>query len=174
MTLSIVVAVSDNGVIGRDNALPWRLPEDLRRFKARTVGHTVIMGRKTAESILKELGGPLPNRSNVVLTMNRQWRHDGFEVVHSWEEAQQLVWEETIAFEGRGEIFVIGGASLYAQALSHAQHLYVTHVHCQCAGDRLFPNIRPILWKTVAQEVFVADARNEFNMTFATYDRILR
>lgn len=174
MTLAIVVAVSYNGVIGRNGALPWHLPEDLRRFKARTVGHTVVMGRKTAESIINRIGGPLPNRRNVVLTKNRQWRPEGFEVVHSWQEVQELVWEEIIAFEGRGEIFIIGGASLYIQAFSHAQRLYVTHVDGECRGDTFFPDINPALWKMTASEGFAADARHEFGMTFATYDRIGR
>lgn len=174
MTLSIIVAVSDNGVIGRNGTLPWHQPEDLRRFKARTLEHTVVMGRKTAESIRDRIGGPLPDRRNIVLTKNRQWHPKGFEIVHSWEEAQRLLWEETLALKKREEVFILGGASLYLQALSHARRMYVTHVHCQCRGDVFFPNVDPALWKTTAHERFAADARHKFGMTFATYDRIPR
>lgn len=163
MALSLIVAVSENGVIGRDGDLPWRLTEDLRRFKRRTVGHTVVMGRKTAESIAKRLGGPLPDRRNVVLTRNPVWFLAGFETVHSWEE--------TIALGEKDEVFIIGGAELYRIALPYVGRLYVTHVHCQCRGDAFFPHIDHTVWKLAERERFDADERHKFGMTFATYDR---
>lgn len=172
MTIAIVVAVSENGVIGRNGDLPWqRLPEDFRRFKLLTLGHTVIMGRKTAESIIKRLGGPLPDRRNVALTKNHTWSHAGFEVVHSWDDVAHMSMEETIAFEGHGELFIIGGAELYELALPHADRLYVTHVRCECEGDAFFPNIDPAVWTMVKGEEFLPDGKNSHRMTFCLYEQ---
>ncbi len=172
MTISIVVAVSENDVIGRNGDLPWqRLSEDFRRFKLRTVGQTVVMGRKTAEHIIKRLGGPLPDRRNVVLTRDRAWHREGFEVVHSWKDIEYMAMEETIAFEGRGETFIIGGAELYTLALPHADRLYVTHVRWECEGDAFFPSIDPAVWVMTKGEEFLPDEKNPHRMTFAVYER---
>jgi dihydrofolate reductase len=125
----VIVAVSDNGVIGRDGDLPWRLPEDLRHFKRTTLGHAVVMGRATWESI----GFPLPKRRNIVLTRNREYVAEGAEVAHSLEEALVL------ARETDPEPFVIGGATLYAEALPIATRLEITEVHRDVEGDTSFP-----------------------------------
>jgi dihydrofolate reductase len=163
--ISLVVAVDRNGVIGAVNRLPWRLPDDLRRFKALTLGHPVIMGRKTYESI----GRPLPGRRNLVVTRQRDYAAPGTTVAHSLQEAVALA-------GGRGdggEIFVAGGASLYAQALPLADRLYVTHVETAVAGgDASFPEIDPAVWRAVAREGHPADARHAFPFSYVTYERV--
>lgn len=127
--LAIIVAVSDNGVIGRDGDLPWRLPEDLKHFKRTTLGHAVVMGRATWESI----GFPLPKRRNIVLTRNREYVADGAEIAHSLDDALAL------ARQTDPEPFVIGGATLYAEALPVATRLEITEVHRDVKGDTFFP-----------------------------------
>src|SRR5262245_8417642 len=126
--VSLIVAMAENGVIGRDNALPWRLPEDLRRFKTITMGKPVIMGRKTFESI----GKPLPGRTNIVLTRDKSWSADGVSVVHSFDEAMARAGEVA-------EVAVIGGAELFRMALARADRIYLTLVHAEVAGDVVFP-----------------------------------
>jgi dihydrofolate reductase len=127
--LGIIVAVAANGVIGAQGDLPWRLPEDLRHFKQITLGHAIIMGRATWDSI----GRPLPRRRNIVVTRNRSFRADGVEVAHSLDEAL------TLARTTDPEPFVIGGASLYAEALPRATRLEITEVHAEVPGDTWFP-----------------------------------
>jgi len=127
--LGVIVAVAQNGVIGRDGDLPWRLPEDLKHFKRITLGHAIIMGRATWESI----GRPLPKRRNIVVTRNRDYTADGVEIAHSLPEALAL------ARTTDPEPFVIGGASLYAEALPLATRLEITEVQREVAGDTWFP-----------------------------------
>ena len=127
--LAVIVAVAPNGVIGRDGDLPWRLPEDLKHFRRTTLGHAVVMGRATWESI----GKPLPKRRNIVVTRNRDYMADGAEVAHSLPEALALAWQSD------PEPFVIGGASLYAEALPQATRLELTEVHEEVDGDTFFP-----------------------------------
>jgi len=128
MQLILIAAVARNGAIGKDNALLWRLPEDLKFFKRTTLGCPVLMGRKTFESI----GRPLPGRRNIVITRNTTWQHDGVEVAHSLDDALALVAQEA-------RVFVIGGGELYAQALSQADDLILTEIDADFEGDAFFP-----------------------------------
>lgn len=159
--LSILVAVAQNGVIGVNNSLPWRCPEDLKRFKALTMGHHMIMGRKTFESI----GKPLPGRTTVVVTRNRELQIAGCTVVHSLDEA--------IAACGTDEeIFIVGGAELYAQALPRVETLYVTEIGLDVAGDAHFPRLDTTEWRELARETHHQDAPQPLDYAFVTYRRV--
>jgi dihydrofolate reductase len=140
--VTIIVAVARNGVIGVDNRLPWRLPADLKRFKALTTGHAVIMGRKTWESLPAKFR-PLPDRLNIVVTRTADYRAEGATVVHSLEQA--------IAAAGARAAFVIGGAEIYAQALPLATRLEVTEVDVSVEGDACFPSIDRNAWQETAR-----------------------
>jgi dihydrofolate reductase len=130
VTISLVLAVADNGVIGRQGKLPWHLPDDLRRFKQLTTGHAVVMGRRTFESI----GRPLPNRRNVVLTRNQDWAADGAEVFHDLATLLGTV-------DQNEEIFVIGGAEVFNQTLPMADRAYLTSVHVEVEGETVFAGL---------------------------------
>ncbi len=146
--ISLVVARADNGIIGRDNALPWRLPADLKHFKQLTVGKPVIMGRKTFESI----GKPLPARHNIVVTRNPEWTAEGVTVVPNLAEA--------VAAAGldpktrADEIMIIGGSEIYAQSLPFATRIYLTEVHLEPVGDASFPMPDTHAWVETARETF--------------------
>ena len=144
--LSLIAAMAKNRIIGRDNQLPWKLPEDLRYFKAATLGKPVIMGRKTWES----LGRPLPGRRNIVVTRNARYALAGAEVAPSLEAAITAVQEET-------EVFVIGGAELYRQALPIADRLYLTEIAEAFGGDASFPELSPD-WQEISRETHVAES----------------
>jgi dihydrofolate reductase len=159
MRLSAIAAVAANGCIGRGNALPWRLPADLRRFKRLTLGHTLIMGRRTYESI----GRPLPGRTTVVLTHRRDYAPEGVRVAHSLEEALELA-------RGDEEIFIAGGAELYRQALAQVDRLYLTRIERDYEGDTFFPEVDLSRWRLVAQESHPATA-TEPPYSFLTYER---
>lgn len=131
--ISLVVAMANNGVIGRDNQLPWHLPEDLKYFKSITLGKPIVMGRKTFESI----GRPLPGRRNIVITRNQQWQHEGVEVVQSLDEAIHKAAEGDDC--NATEVMVIGGEQIYRLALPLAQRLYITRVDASVQGDAFFP-----------------------------------
>lgn len=164
--LAVIVAAADNGVIGRNGALPWHLPEDLRYFKRVTLGKPIVMGRKTYESI----GKPLPGRTNIVVSRNTHFRAEGVRVVASLEEALQLA--ETIAEnDAIDELMVIGGAQIYAEALLRADRLYYTAVHCSVDGDAVLPEIDWALWRETSREAHPATATDEAAYTFLTYDR---
>jgi dihydrofolate reductase len=151
MDVVIHVAIAENGVIGRENGLPWRLSTDLKRFKADTMGKPVIMGRKTWESFPRK---PLPGRLNIVVTRDRSYRPEGAEVAHSLEDALTLARTRARCMSGVDEICVIGGGEIYAQALPLADRLSVTHVKARIEGDTYFPAINPALWQPVhVQEV---------------------
>lgn len=141
MEISIIVAIAENGVIGGGNKLLWNIPDDLKRFKRVTSGHSVIMGRKTFESI----GKPLPNRRNIVITRNPEFRAEGIEVADSLNVALGLTKTE-------GEVFVIGGGEIYRQALPMAKKLYITRVHAKYEGDTYFPEIPTQHWQLVYSE----------------------
>lgn len=161
MKLSIIVAVSDNGVIGFKNDLPWRLSSDLKRFKSITMGHSILMGRKTFESLPKLL----PGRKTVILTRQSDYKFEGAIVVDSLNSAIDVCREEA-------EAFVIGGAEIYHQALSSAARLYLTKVHAEIKGDTFFPSINWHEWKQLKVEHFEADEKNQYPTTFAVYERI--
>jgi dihydrofolate reductase len=159
--ISLIAAVADNGVIGRDGALPWRLPEDLRRFKAVTLGKPVLMGRRTWLS----LGGPLPGRENIVLSRNPGFAAQGATVVHSLDEALALS-------AHAAELIVIGGAEIYRCTLPLAGRIHLTRVHARIDGDTFLPGFRADEWRVVKREAWPADARHAFAMTFETLERI--
>lgn len=150
-----------NRVIGRNNALPWRLPADLKRFKSLTMGHPVLMGRKTYESI----GKPLPGRRNLVVTRNRGYKAPGCDIVHSLDEA-------VAACRDAREIFIIGGAELYRESLPRAHCLEFTEIHAEFEGDALFPALPPGEWRETRREVHGATADVPFGYDFARYERI--
>ena len=143
--LSLIAAVAKNGVIGAKNDLPWYLPEDLRHFKMLTTGKTVLMGRKTFESILKRLGKPLPNRKNVVVTRDAQY-------VASAEVCLHHTVEEALAHHQNEEIMVAGGGEIFKQTIARADRLYITEVHREVDGDVYFPAIDPEVWKETERE----------------------
>lgn len=157
--ITLIAAVARNGVIGRDNALPWHLPADLAHFKRATLGKPMIMGRRTWES----LPGLLPHRSHIVVTHDRAYRAEGALVAHSLDEA--------IALAGGAEVTVIGGAQLYAQALPLADRLLLTRVDVEAEGDVRFPVLDPREWRELDREDHAADARNPHPYSFVTYAR---
>ncbi|REA57916.1 dihydrofolate reductase [Dyadobacter luteus] len=162
MLISIIVAVSENGVIGKDNQLIWRLPNDLKRFKALTLGHPMIMGRKTFESI----GKPLPGRTSIVITRNQDFKADGILVVHSLEEALT----EARKIEQQ-EVFIIGGGELYKQALPITDKLYITEVETVTNGDTFFEISNPEQWEEIERTVHQADDRHIFSFNFVNYSK---
>ena len=147
--ISIIAAIGKNRVIGKDNQLLWHIPDDLKRFKALTIGHPIIMGRKTFESIVAVLGKPLPGRTNIVVTRDLLWQYDGVIVAHSVEEAI----EKARTCEGGEEIFIGGGAEIYRQALPLADKLYLTLIDDEKEGDSYFPSHEKDLFKKTFEEV---------------------
>jgi len=167
MKLSLIAALSTNNVIGRNNQVPWCLPTDLRRFKKLTMGHHLIMGRKTYESV----GRPLPGRTNVVITRSSDWSAPGAEnevtVVHSLEDALRVA-----ASAGETEAFIAGGAEIYALAIHRADRMHLTRVHAEVEGDACFPDFDDVSeWKLSDAEHCDADEKNEYPFSFLTYDR---
>jgi dihydrofolate reductase len=148
MKLSLIVAVSRNGVIGANNALPWHLPEDLKYFKSVTMGKPIIMGRKTYDSI----GRPLPGRTNIVITRNISWSAEGVVVAQTLAQALALG-EKACAADGADEIVVIGGAQIYNETLPAAHRLYLTEVDADIEGDVFFPVINSGEWKQVEEQL---------------------
>jgi len=160
MLLTLVVAMARNRVIGLDNRLPWRLPEDLRFFKRVTLGKPVIMGRRTHESI----GRPLPGRSNIVLTAQADYPAAGCRVAHSLAQA-------LAAAEPAAEAMVIGGAAVYAQLLPCADRIYLTEVAAAVAGDVRFPELDPAQWRLEWRENHPADAQHAYAFSFTRWER---
>jgi dihydrofolate reductase len=158
--LSLVVAVADNGVIGRGNAMPWHLPADLAHFKRLTLDKPILMGRRTWES----LPGLLPRRRHIVLTRNPAYRADGCTVVGSLEAA-------IAAAVGAPVLMVVGGAALYSETLPRADRLYLTRVHAVVEGDTRFPAWDPTDWLEISREERPADERNPFPLTFLALQR---
>jgi dihydrofolate reductase len=157
--LSLIVAMDRGRLIGRDGDLPWRLPNDLKYFKAQTVGKTVLMGRRTWAS----LGRPLPQRDNWVLTRDRAFRAEGARVFHRLDDA--------LAVHGAGELMVIGGAELYRQVLPLADRLYLTEVDAELDGDTRFPAFDRSQWCEIAAESHRADERHAWPYRFVTLER---
>lgn len=166
MRLSIIVAMTRDGVIGREGTLPWRLSDDLRRFKSLTMGHCLIMGRKTLQS----LGRLLPGRTTIVLTredpVHLARDYAGVRVAHTLEDAFAKA-------EGDNEAFVIGGGEVFAQALPHVSRLYVTWVEADVPGDVYFPTLDLSRWRLISEEHLPADDRNEHETTYCVYDRLI-
>jgi len=166
MLLSIIVAQSQNRVIGINNKLPWYLPEDLKYFKRITQGKPIIMGRKTYESI----GRPLLGRTNIVITRDGDYQAPGIKVVHTLEQALDLA-EQQALVDGSEEALVIGGAEIYALTLPQADRLYLTQVHAQVEGDAFFPAIDKDQWQEALRQDFNADGPNPYNYSFIVYQR---
>lgn len=164
--LSLVVAVSLNGVIGAGGTLPWRLPSDLKRFKEITLGHPCIMGRKTWQS----LKGPLPGRDNIVVTRSGLELPDGVHRVASLAEAVALA-SRLASERGVGEIMVIGGGEIYREALPLADRVYLTRVALSVAGDTTFPDLDPGEWAETAREPHEPGPRDSAAFTIQTFDR---
>ena len=160
MEIVFVVAIAENGVIGAGNAMPWRMKSDMARFKALTMGHPIIMGRKTYESI----GRPLPGRRNIVLSSRPEFAPAGVEVVPSWEAAMERVSAED-------EVFVIGGRAVYRKALPDANRLYLTLVAGDVEGDTFFALRGGSDWKLVSEEFRAADQDHAFDLWFKVYER---
>ena len=166
MRVSLIWAMADNGVIGLDNGLPWRLPVDMKHFMKTTLGKPVVMGRKTLES----MKSPLPGRTNIVLTRDPNWQRDGVLVVRDMPAAMALA-EQQGLIDGVDEVMVIGGAEIYALALPMAERLYVTRVHAQPAGDVYFPPIDLGAWRLLSQQQHAADERHSAACSIEVYER---
>jgi dihydrofolate reductase len=160
MIVTMVVAIGENNAIGKNNELLWNLPKDLRHFKTITSGHTVIMGRKTFESV----GKPLPKRRNIIITRNTEFAVEGAEVVHTIEDALELC-------KADEEVFIIGGAEIYKMAMQHTDKIYLTVVHENFEADAFFPEIDWNLWVETASEKHLPDEKNNLSFTFSTLER---
>jgi len=163
--ITLIAALARNRVIGRENALPWRLPEDLRRFKALTLGHPVIMGRKTHESILGSLGRPLPGRLSIIVTRAPDYTASECIVAASLEAA-------FAAAEPATEVFVIGGAEIYRAALPSAHRLHLTEIDADFDGDAFFPDLPPGAWQEVSREPHPPGAEFAHGYAFVVYERV--
>lgn len=160
---SIVVATDENNAIGKNNELLCYLPNDLKHFKTVTEGHTVIMGRKTYQSLPK---GALPNRRNIVITRNADLQYERCEMCASIEEALKLCQDEE-------EVFIIGGGAVYKDTIGIADRLYITRIHHDFEGaDTFFPSIEPGVWKEQGRERFAADEKNKYAHSFIKFEKI--
>ena len=161
--LSIIVAKAKNNVIGKDNQLIWNLPEDLKRFKSMTTGHTIIMGRKTFES----LGRVLPDRKHIVFSQNPDFQvnDENVEVVHSMLQIQQYI-------ESEEEAFVIGGAMIYGLLMPHVTKMYITQINENFEGNIIFPKFDTEKWEVIEREEGIKDENNKFDYEYITYKKI--
>lgn len=164
MRISIIVAVAENGVIGRGGQLPWHLSADLQRFKRLTMGHTIVMGRRTWESI----GRPLPGRRTIVVSRQPDYRIDAMHVATAVSLDDAL---QSAASSGDDEAFVIGGAELYREGILRADRLHVTRVRANVEGDTRFPDVQWNQWQFVTAEEHSADDRNDHPFAFEVYER---
>lgn len=163
MTISVIVAMSENRVIGRDNKLPWKLSEDLKRFKRLTMGHHLIMGRKTFQAI----GRPLPGRIMLVVSRNPALSFDGVEVFPSFDQALGVAMAG-----GDLEVFVAGGGDVFAQALPIADRIYLTLIHRAFEGDTFFPEFRADEWRLLEPEERQKDPKSGLEYSFLDYERV--
>lgn len=161
MRISIITAMDNNRLIGKENGLPWKIPADLQFFKKVTMSKPIVMGRKTFESI----GRPLPGRKNIIITRDNDYTADGCEVVYSIDQAVSLAGHVD-------EVMVIGGANIYQQFITQADRLYLTIVHGEFSGDAWFPEIDFSQWQLAEKEDHKADEKNESDYSFEVYDRI--
>ncbi|PPA71202.1 dihydrofolate reductase [Jeotgalibacillus proteolyticus] len=161
--ISIIAAHADNRVIGYQNDMPWHLPKDLAYFKEKTTGKTLLMGRKTFEA----MNGPLRNRTNIVVTSNKNWSHEGAIVVHSLEEGIEMLREK-----GEEESFVIGGGNIYKNAIDFADRLYVTVIDLKTDGDTVFPDYHTSEWKETSSVKGIKDDKNPYDYWFKVFDRV--
>ncbi len=165
MIISIIAAVAKNGVIGKANDLPWRLPDDMKFFMQTTSGHHVVMGRKNYES-LPEKFKPLPNRTNIVITRQKNFKADGCTVANQLEDGIRLAERN-----GEKELFIIGGAEIYNLALPMTDTLYLTEIDAEIEGDTFFPEWNKKEWTEISRQHHVADAKHQFAFDFVVYKR---
>ena len=159
--ITLIVAAAENNAIGKNNQMPWHLPNDFKYFKKNTLGHSVVMGRKTFESI----GKPLIDRRNIILTRNLNYTHEDVDVANSVQEVLNYCRDER-------EIFIIGGAEIYKQTLPFANTVLLTRVHTNIDGDAYFPELLDHEWKLVRAERHEKDDKHAYNYTFEVYERI--
>jgi len=162
--ITIIAAIGANNELGKNNDLIWYLPADLKRFKKITTGHTIIMGRNTFESI----GKPLPNRRSIIITRNTSYKKEGCEVVHSLEDAIELIQDQDNAF-------IIGGAQIYHEAIEKnlVDQLDITEVHQDFNADVYFPFIDKATWEEVSRVSFTPDEKNRYNYSFLSYKKLI-
>lgn len=158
--ISFIVAKAQNNVIGNRNALPWHLPADLKHFQALTTGHTIVMGRKTFQSIIDRNGTILPRRHNVVVTRDQGFSYPGVTVIH-----------DVAKISTPGDCFIIGGAELWRQTFALADRLYVTDIHADIDGDVVFPEIDAVTWRETSREQHMKDDNNPYDYDFVVYER---
>lgn len=158
--ITIIAAIANNNALGKNNQLIWHLPADLIRFKKTTLNHYVIMGRKTFESLKK----PLPNRTTIIVTRNKNYKADGCIVTHSLKEALTVSKNEE-------NVFILGGAKIYEQAIKFADVLDITFIHHNFDADAFFPEIDKSIWKESARQDLKADEKNKYDYSFVTYIR---
>lgn len=158
--IALIAAMDSKGLIGVNNDIPWHIPHDLKRFKRITSGHTVIMGRKTFES----LSAPLPNRRNIVVTSDRSYSKPGIEVVFSIEDALKVA-------DRKEENFVVGGAAIYEQFLPFANKLYFTYIKGVFTGDTYFPKVDFKNWKMIEEEAHETEGENPVKFVYQTFER---
>lgn len=162
--ISLIAAIGKNNELGKNNTLVWSMPNDLKYFREKTSGHPVIMGRKTFESI----GHPMPNRKNIIITRDKNYKKEGIEVAHSLEEALNIVPHKT------KEIFIIGGEGIFKESMNIADRLYITHIDATDKdADVFFPEIIPIVWNEVSHIEHKKDKDNPYDYTFSVYERFL-
>ena len=157
---SLIVAMTENGVIGRDGDMPWRMSDDLRRFKKITMGHHIVMGRKTYDSI----GRPLPGRTTVVISRTASYDDPNIRVARSLEEALMIASLDD-------EIFISGGAQIFELALPLVDRIYLTKIHCRLDGETHFPAVNWSEWQLIEKQRHAADERNQYDYSFLTYER---
>lgn len=165
MKLSLIAAMSQNRVIGKNGKLPWHLPSDLKRFRELTEGKTVIIGRKTYESIVAHIGGPLPKRNSIVISRDKAYRAEGCTVVSSFTEACRAVEHPD------EEVFVIGGEMIYNEALDFADKIYLTLVHTVIDGDAFFPQFEGNGWCEISRTRHKCDSAHAYDFSFIVYER---
>ena len=162
MNISIIVAVTENNIIGWNNEMPWHLPADLKYFRQKTTGHYIVMGRKTFESIGG--GKPLPNRTSIIITSQSDYKAEGCLIAHSFDEALAMA-------EGQDELFIIGGKQIYDQALTLANKMYLTRIHTSIDGDTSFPNYDYAQWEMTSYKEHPADEKNAYAMSFLVFEK---
>ena len=167
MRISLIVALTENRVIGLDGDMPWHLSEDLKYFKRVTMGAPIIMGRKTFESV----GRALPGRTNIIITRNIDYFAEGIEVAHDLESAIKKA-SSVAGSQGKEEVFVIGGAQIYALALAQAERLYVTEIHQTCPGDAYFPEIQASDWREIKRDARGPETLDCPAYSFVVLDRV--
>ena len=161
MRISLIVAAAENNVIGKDNDLPWRLPDDMKFFVRTTKGHHILTGRKNLESF----GKLLPNRTNMVLTRDRNYEFEGAEIFYDLQEAIQFAKDN-----GEEELMIIGGGEIYKQCMPFADRIYLTRVHTTIEGDTVFPTLSEE-WTETSSELHSKDEKHQFDFTFKVYEK---